>query len=171
MKKIQLTRGFVALVDDEDFEELNKYKWNASAMGYAVRHIPWPNGKRLKNGKQAQRALKMHRVIMNTPTGMLTDHIDHNPFNNQKSNLRVCTSSQNSQNKTKPVSGITSKYKGVRQRTYRGKYKYYVATIKLNNKATAKHFPFTLHGELQAAQWYNGMAKKHFGEFAHLNKI
>jgi len=96
MKKIKLTKKQVALVDDSDYEELNRFKWHARKTVktfYAERTFTIGNGKR-KN-------VFMHRYIMQTPKGFDTDHIDGNGLNNQRSNLRVCTRSENLRNQGK----------------------------------------------------------------------
>src|SRR3989304_2105986 len=89
MKEIQLSQGKVALVDDEDFEMLNRYKWSAMRGAntyYAYTHIILESGKRT--------SIAMHRVIMQTPVGYETDHRDRNGLNNQRFNLRICTHSK-----------------------------------------------------------------------------
>jgi hypothetical protein len=104
MKEIKLTKGKIALVDDEDYEELNKIKWypiKSSNTFYAI-------GNDYSGAKNKPKS--MHTMIMKTPKGMYTDHIDHNGLNNQKSNLRIVTSRQNSQNRNIKK---TSKYIGV----------------------------------------------------------
>lgn len=108
MKKIFLTQNQVALVDNSDFEELNKYKWFANKRGnsfYALR-----TSKKDKNGKV--KTILMHRVIMSDPVGFDIDHIDNNGLNNQKKNLRVCTHAQNTRNRGIQKNS-TSKLKGV----------------------------------------------------------
>ena len=67
MKKIKLTQGKYALVDDEDFKYLSKWKWNYQQKGYAVRS-EWKGGK-TKN-------FLMHRVILNAQEGHHCDHIN-----------------------------------------------------------------------------------------------
>lgn len=105
MKEISLTRGLVALVDDEDYEELSRYKWYASSNGYARR-----NGWR--SGYPRKRALvSMHREIMGLLSGdnREVDHIDGNKLNNQRSNLRICTHAENMRNRkvtSKRISGL-----------------------------------------------------------------
>src|SRR5882724_7878623 len=84
MKEIQLTQGKIALVDDEDFERVNQFKWflltsNLHDKLYAYSRVPG----------------LMHRFIMSAPTGFDVDHIDNDGLNDQKSNLRICTRSQN----------------------------------------------------------------------------
>lgn len=160
MKKIPLTQGKFALVDDEDFDVLNKFKWCCNNWGYAMRNIQ-------RNGIKS--AIIMHREIMNTPKGMDTDHIDHNKLNNQKNNLRICTRRENQRNRKKNVNG-TSKFKGVYATTEHG-YKYYVSHIIVTGKRLFKTFPQTPEGEIEAAKWYNEQAEKHHGEFALFNQI
>lgn len=160
MKEIPLTRGKVALVDDDMFEELNRYKWYATDDGYASRSFSRIKGIRRRN-------ISMHRQIMGTPEGMDTDHIDHNRLNNQRTNLRVCTRLENLRNMRSKPDG-TSKFKGVCADVKR---KYYRAHIRVNGKRFNKLFPLNNEGEKLAAAWYNEMAEKHFGEFAHLNEI
>jgi hypothetical protein len=102
MKRIKLTKGKYALVDDADFEPLSKYNWCVS-NGYALRR-----SSRASGGKN----IRMHRVIMDTPDGMFTDHINGDKLDNQRSNLRIVTKSQNEMNKT-PNSRNKSGTKGV----------------------------------------------------------
>jgi len=87
MREIKLTQGKVAFVDDEDFEELNKFKWYAHKHRntyYALRGFPI--------------RFTMHRELIFVPQGLITDHIDGNGLNNQKSNLRAVTNRVNGQN-------------------------------------------------------------------------
>ena len=89
MKEIVLTQGKVALVDDEDHEYLNQFKWCAANNGgtfYAIR-------KACYDGKWITE--RMHRVLFDIPPGKEIDHIDHNGLNNQRSNLRIVTRQQN----------------------------------------------------------------------------
>jgi HNH endonuclease len=161
MKKIKLTQGKFALVDDEDFDELNKFKW------YAGSHYKENCLYALRRDNKIRKTILMHREIMQTPKGMVTDHIDHNGLNNQKINLRVCSHAQNIMNSAKSIEG-TSKYKGVSVKDM-GKNKYYRGRIFLNGKEVVKTFPYTPEGEIMAAQFYNEQAKIHYGQFANLN--
>ena len=94
MKEILLSKNgkykgkFTTLVDDADFEWLNKYSWNVligKHSNYAYR---------IENGK----LILMHRFIMDTPKGLEVDHLDTNGLNNQKYNLKNCTSKENNNN-------------------------------------------------------------------------
>lgn len=104
--EVPLTQGYVALVDREDYEELIKYKWSAYKTNntfYAIRNI-YIGTKRT--------TVNMHRVIIEPPNDLFVDHIDGNGLNNQRSNLRICTSSQNGMNRGKQKVN-TSGFKGV----------------------------------------------------------
>ena len=92
MKTIKLTKGKVALVDDEDFENLNKFKWYL----YEYRNIQYAVSSLF--GK----SIRMHRIIMNEDNPkVFIDHIDHDGLNNQKLNLRKCNASENQKNSTR----------------------------------------------------------------------
>jgi len=152
-KIITLTQGKEAIVDDVDFDELSKYKWYYDTYGYAGRTISRKLGK--KN-------IKMHRVIMKTPTGMETDHLDGNPLNNQRNNLRICTHSENIKNQKRRADN-TSGYRGVSFRSDTGKWG---ACIWNNNQ----HYSLgAFENPIDAALAYDEAAKKYHGEFARLN--
>jgi len=155
MKEIKLSQGKVALVDDEDYEYLNQWKWYAHKNGntyYVNRDV--------RHGRYREK-ISMHRFIMNTPKKLQVDHIDHNGLNNQKNNLRNCTRSQNQRNKIASLK--SSKYLGVSKRDNS-----YKAIITDNGK---KYYLGTFHSEIEAAASYNEAAKKYHKEFANLNKI
>lgn len=157
MKRIRLTQGRVALVDDEDYDRLSVHNWcySGSAGGYAVRNAPRKNGRR-------QKAILMHREMLGTPDGLDTDHRDRNTLNNQKSNLRLATKVQNGGNRPK-THGTTSKFKGVYFDKNRKKFN---VMIQVNGK---RHCLGRFDVELDAARAYDEAAKKLFGAFAGLN--
>jgi hypothetical protein len=160
MKEIVLKSGEVTLVDDEDFEFLNQWKWYKSGSGYATRS---------EGTRRVRTFFWMHRVVLGTPNGMLTDHKDRNKLNNQRSNLRICTPSQNGMN-ILFHHRKGSRFKGVHVRNDRPN-KYYRASIYVNGKSISRTFPFTREGEILAGKAYNELAKKYFGEFACLNPL
>jgi len=159
MKTITLTQEKVALVDDEDFEFLNKWKWHAQKIGntfYAAR------GQRIKGSKK-QITFYLHRVIMNvTNKNTLIDHKDRNGLNCQKINLRQCNRSENGKNRQSRKSS-TSKYLGV---YYCNTYNRYTAEIVVMGK---KKFLGRYVNETDAAKAYDEAAKKIHGKFANLN--
>jgi len=157
MKRIPLTLGKFALVDDEDYGWLSQWKWHALKARntyYAQRSVPLGNGK-YKN-------LRMHREVVKTPQGLFTDHIDGDGLNNQKANLRFCTLQQNQFNRS-PRKNCTSKFKGV---SWKKSDKKWVAKINIDKKVTHIGF-FT--DEVEAAKAYDRMAREVYGEFARLN--
>ena len=99
MKKINLTQGKHAIVDDDDYPCLIKLKWCVAKDGntfYAVSRIK-------------QKTIRMHRYILNLKKGEgpHVDHINHNGLDNRKSNLRTCTSRENQLNQKRKCSGAT----------------------------------------------------------------
>jgi hypothetical protein len=89
-RMIPLTQGKFALVDDEDFDYLNQWKWCALYK----KHINTYYAVRSGIG-----ATHMARLIMSTPKGMVVDHINHNTLDNRRSNLRNVTYSENQTNR------------------------------------------------------------------------
>ena len=159
-KKIKLTKGKVALVDDSDYEYLSQWKWYCSSNDYAVRtqHV------RLGRNNYTGKRIYMHREILNSPDNMFTDHIDMDKLNNQRVNLRIATASQNAGNmKSKPLS--SSKYKGVCLDKSKNKW---MATICRNGIHTTLGI---FHKEEDAALAYNNAAIEFYGEFARLNEV
>lgn len=82
------------LVDDEDRQMLEKMgKWHIKSSGYCAKNSSTKMGKR--------KTLLMHRIILNPPDYMQVDHINGNPLDNRKCNLRIVSNQQNSFNRTK----------------------------------------------------------------------
>ena len=164
MKEIKLNgkHGGVALVDDEDYAELSKYKWHSvkdTHTMYAGRRDKWP----------IHTKKTMHRHILNlTDPKVIVDHKDGNGLNNQRHNLRICTHSQNIANKHKTHG--SSMYLGVNKCIVKANgslYSYWLAKCTKDTKKYAK----TFKTEVEAALWYNEKAKELHGEFANLNII
>ena len=154
MKKIPLTKGMFALVDDEDFKRLSAYNWAA-----------WKNGKGwYATRKPSKKMISMHREILNVPSRKITDHIDRNSLNNQRSNLRVCTRQQNGCNRG-PNKNNTSGFKGV---TWWKRDKNWSAQIRVNRKNIKIGY---FENKTDAAKAYNDAALRHHGEFAYQNPI
>ena len=160
MKEIQLTQGKVALVDDEDYDYLMKWKWHAvkySNNFYAART------QKICEGKKT--AILMHRVIINNKnTKMHTDHINGNGLDNRKINLRICTHSQNLMNRGASINNKI-RYKGV---SYIEKINKFRVQIMVNKKNTTIGYYIN---PIDAARAYNEAAIKFHQEFANLNEI
>lgn len=159
MKEIQLTKGYVALVDDEDFERVNAKKWHAWVG--SRKHIYASRSEKDSQGKY--KTLMMHSFIMVKTDGSTIDHKNHNGLDNQRDNLRLADMSQQNANK-RMGQNLSSCFKGVRRRGFGRWYsriKYRGEAILLGKFET----------EIEAAQAYNIKAIELFGEFALLNKI
>lgn len=150
----------LALVDDKDFEIFSQIKWRmvnyGYVMGYVKKQVALKYG--LPHG-----ACYLHRLLMNIPEGLTCDHKDLNKLNNQRFNLRTCTHKQNTCNRKKRSDAATSKFIGVHQ----NKLGFFFANIVIDGKQ--RHIRCS--DEIQAAQTYNELAKKHYGEFARLNEV
>jgi hypothetical protein len=154
MKKIPINKGLFCLVDDEDYEFLSQWKWTSNAKGYVVR----THREKMGRGTYTEHII-MHRVINNTPDGMVTDHINGDRLDNRRCNLRSCTVSQNNCNRI-AIKGKTSSYKGV-------------SLCKRSNKWRAQILGAGSIGyyetEIEAAKKYDEYALKQYGEYAKLN--
>jgi hypothetical protein len=156
MKFIKLTQGKETIVDDEDYENLNQWKWHYHNQGYA---------KRTLKKKNKTTKIYMHRFIMNLNSNLTIDHINGNGLDNRKCNLRIANKSENSMNSNKQTKLTSSIYKGV---TWHKQCKKWVAQIGHKRK----HYSLGLYlTEKEAALAYNKKAKELFGEFALLNKV
>lgn len=97
------------MVDEEDFERANEYKWYRNSCGYAL------------STRTRPKSLLLHRLIMQSPTGVVIDHWNRNKLDNRRSNLRLATHSQNLCNRG-PEKKNTSGLKGVSWVPKRGKW-------------------------------------------------
>ncbi len=154
------------MVDDEDFDFLSQWKWyprNCARKPYTNIYVVRTRSRR----DQKSGFITMHKVIMNTPSGMHTDHINGDHFDNRRSNLRICTPRQNIMNQAKAKFGrkLTSVYKGVDWKKSRGMWR---ASIKSEGKSYDVGY---FKDEKMAARAYNAAAKIYHGNFARLNEI
>ena len=157
-KRIPLTKGYFAIVDDQDYEWLSQWKWRSllsKGKVYAIRHQ--------RGGYHKYLTVLMHRQIMDAPIDKLVDHRDGNGLNNQRDNLRLVNNQQNSHNSQGYRKGKTSKFKGVSWDKEKGKWGAY---IRVNGKV--KNLGRYI-SEVDAARVYDDKARQFFGEFAWLN--
>jgi hypothetical protein len=158
MKTIELGKGFVALVDDCDYERVRRWDWHASMMSgyrYATRSEgPRNNSKRIL----------MHRQILCALPVETIDHKNHDTLDNQRLNLRISTDSQNAGNRIMS-SANTSGFKGVCYDRRAGRWK---ALIQRNGKLLNIG---NYKNKLDAAKAYDVEAVKFFGEFAFTNSM
>lgn len=157
MKRIELTKGYFATVDEEDYPALSVYKWHytesAKNKGYAKRR-DYPKGKKGKGF-----GIYMHRAIMNPSKGKAVDHINGNTLDNRKANLRICAHRENLRNRGKQCNN-TSGYKGV---SWHKQMKKWTARIMANNKYMSLGL---FCRKEDAAEAYKKASKKYHGEFS-----
>lgn len=161
MKEIPLTQGKVALVDDADYEWAAQFKWQATVcrrepgdIWYATRGV-WKNRRVV--------TLRLHREIAKRaglPASPRYDHRDGNGLNNQRANIRPCTSSQNMANSNKQPN-TQSRFKGVYLESGRWR-----SVIGLGGKRVSLGY---FDDQKSAALAYDSAARENFGEFARLN--
>jgi hypothetical protein len=153
-KRIPLSKGLEAIVDDEDYEWLSAYNWHVidggSGLKYAVRS--------LHNQKT-----KMHRLIMDAKKGQTVDHINGDGLDNRRCNLRFATMKQQQANSKKRKG--SSKYKGVHWSEYHHKW---CACFHRDGKTIHLGYYAT---EIEAARDYNEVVAAVDGEFARLNDV
>jgi HNH endonuclease len=153
MREIPLTnsdRSFV--VDGKDYEKVVSFSnWHDH------------DGRRVISTKLAARGLTIASFLMGTPAdGYEWDHIDGNPYNNVRSNLRLATRAQQNANRSKPKSKYaSSRFKGVRR--HRGKWE---ANIGVNGRVI---YLGLFSDEILAAEAYDIAAEVYHGEFARKN--
>lgn len=155
MKKIKLSgkygKGKFAIVDIEDYEKAKHYRWRTNNKGYVIRGDSSPYK-------------PLHYLIMGRPpTGKQIDHINHNPLDNRKINLRFCTPAENRWN-CNPLEGKIP-YLGV---SYHKNRKKWQVAIRGNGKSI---YLGIYDNPIEAARAYNKKALELYGEFANINDV
>lgn len=152
IKVIELTKGGYALVDEDDYEYLNQYKWRREdnhQQQYAARTYI--------NERGVKSTIRMHQVVSGYD---MTDHINGDGLDNRKDNLRPCDYNQNVWNRSKPSNNTTG-YKGVSRRGNR-----YVSGITHSGKSI---YLGSFGTPIEAAKAYDTAARIYFGEYANIN--
>jgi HNH endonuclease len=161
LKTIPLKHGLEAIVDDSDFDRVNLLKWRVH-IDHRKNRIKAVETGGINSLGHGTPFWKMQNYVLDL-RGVEVDHIDRNPLNNSRLNLRTATHQQNCCNQSLQRTSSTG-YKGVSSRG-NGKFK---ARIML------KGVPYNL-GDFctkeEAAYAYNCAAKQLFGEFACLNDL
>lgn len=163
MKQILVTSkkygNFNALVDDNDFDRVNQYRWYL----FRDKYNDYAVGRLIVN--RIKRKVLMHRFILNILDSLiLCDHKDGNGLNNKRNNIRVATKLQNNRN-VKTNNRNSTGYKGVHYNKINKKFIARVAS------GTERLYLGSFDNKEDAARAYNEYALKHHGEFARLNII
>ena len=156
--KLALSQGLYATVDLDHKDIVLAFTWCAASdrNGYTIAQTTYKD----EHGKK--KSLKLHHLIAGTPLkGHCIDHINGDPLDNRRANLRPCTKAQNNRNRHK-IRGEVS-YKGVRKVGER-----YRAEISHQNKRKSLGYHDTPE---EAALAYNEAARLYHGEFAYLNDV
>lgn len=153
MRKLELTKNSFAIVDDEDYDGLNQWKWHCLNGKYAARSV-WDSKTKSK------KMVLMHTEIMKPKLGKLIDHKNQDGLDNRKENLRLADKATNGMNRGLPSNNVSG-YKGVYW--YKGGRKWMVKVdaIYLGIFSDIK----------EAARAYNKKAKELYGEFAFMNVV
>lgn len=159
MKKIPLTQGKFALVDDTDFGWLSdpKFTWHAGNTKWGIYAKGWR-----KNEDGTRDRVRMHQLILPCPPGLEPDHQNGDTLDNRRRNLRPATAQQNGFNRSKHKDGSSS-YKGVSWKTDKQKWR-----ARISVGGTETHLGDFLSEE-NAAREYDRAATVHHGVFARLN--
>ena len=154
MKVIKTNRNYEIKVDDDVYEWASKNKWFVTKLGYAIRSY---------GGRKNRKTIYLHRMIINIPSGYVTDHINGNRLDNRRENLRVATRSQNRIN-----SNIQKNNKSGTRGVYYDKHKkrWIVRLYKMRKKMLLASFK----NIDEARKAYHNKAIEVYGEF-YLNKI
>jgi len=142
-KRIPLTKGMFAIVDESDYEELSKKRWSAT---FSV------NNYYAKSADKNRRGLYMHRFLLNPPKGMCVDHINGNRLDNRRENLRIVTQAENCRAYCKPLERKKSKFRGVSIRCDKKKW---CANITIGYK---NEYLGSFDTQIEAAKAYNKRA-------------
>ncbi len=163
MSEVLVSGRLVALVDDGDYQMVSGHSWSAVRPARTRAIYAHTRG----NEGSLTKFMYMHRLIMGAPVGVEVDHINGDGLDNRRSNLRLCTRSQNQGNQGKLMgqggAQPTSQYRGV---TWNKAHRRWVAQIHSNRKNIfLGHFQC----EVDAAKAYDHAAIEMWGEFARPN--
>ena len=153
--EVPISRGMVALVDDQDLELVSRYSWTAK-----LDHLVWYATTHARHSDNRRYVLLMHRLIL--PGVARIDHRNGNGLDNRRENLRPCTVRQNTRNQ-RPHTNSSSRFLGVCWHKRDGVWQ---AAIKPDGKNI--HLG-SFRSETDAARAYDVAASRYYGEFARLN--
>lgn len=123
MKQIELSQNKYAIIDDEDFDEISKYKWHFSHGRYAFTNLHIDG--------IGKRPVSMHRMLMGYPKHPYEiDHINRDGLDNRRCNLRIVTAKENQKNRKLPKNNSS----GVQGVNFLKRLNKWVAYVYVSNK-------------------------------------
>jgi hypothetical protein len=163
-REIPLSKGLVALVDEDDYERASTYKWHAIKRGrlhHAMRSV--------KRGG-VRSTVYLHRWLMDAPTGIEVDHRNGDGLDNRRENLRLATHAKNAVNHRRRGSSKSSAFHGVCWHTWSQRWRVVICAGPKTSRGTAKQiYVGVFRDETDAARAYDRAALIHHGEFAVTN--
>lgn len=157
MREIPLTQGFVALVDDEDYEAAVRFRWCVQVRDGGIRYYARRRTRVWESFASTQ--ITLHRWLTGWPN---TDHINGDGLDNRRANLRPVTTIQNCANQ-RLAKNNTSGFKGV---SWRKDNRRWMASIGVDG---TRHYLGFFGTAEEAAAAYDAAALTAWGEFAALN--
>jgi hypothetical protein len=164
LTKTIIIKGYPVIIDEEDLAKVEGFTWRA----HKIKDQPWLIYFRsyTTGSHTTRKEVLLHRLIAGGfhKDGIVIDHRDGDTLNNCKTNLRRCTTSQNTSNARK-MTGKSSPYKGVTLDAKTGKWK-----VTITHKGVSEHLGY-FTDIILAARTYNNRAQVLFKEFARLNPL
>lgn len=158
---VQLTQGYSAIIDHQDYDRVSQHPWCVQQYKDKTGH---GRSKVYAKCTINRTQVTLHRFILNATKGTIIDHINGDPLDNRRSNLRITDRKGNAANRPKDrVKKATSKYKGVSKSKEK-----WIAKIQINGQGLYLGW---FMEETDAALAYNKAALKYFGEHAWLNQL
>jgi len=168
VKEIPLTFGKVAIVDDEDYERVARFKWFATREmcgGVAT----WRAMRKRRRSEGAGGPVGLHRQVIDAPRGIRVDHKDGDGLNNTRENLRLASAQQNAQNRRRKSPWKTSRFRGVTWHKKDRRWRARIRVALVPGEATRLVELGGFLREEDAAAAYDRAALTYFGQFAAPN--
>ena len=164
MRKVRLTKGYFAIVDNQDYSRVSKHKWQAVESKYTTYAYTSFRG----NGKQFKVAL--HRFILGeeVASGMVVDHKNKNGLDNRRRNIRACTFGQNNHCRSRRSIATSSGYLGILWKKGEESWRCRIGVNGKDIYIGQTKFKYKLPA---LAKRYNYYALKYYGKFAVLNEL